>query len=67
MNADEIASLLLRRMGLRIGTQMAQYIAESIPIAPSTPLPVIAGDAATGVAVRRIINPSDLQQQADKP
>lgn len=66
MQADQVASLLLRRMGLRIGPQMAQYIAESISIAPSALLPIIAGNAATGVAVRRTINPSDLQQSADK-
>ena len=67
MQAEQIPPLLLRQLGLRIGPHMARYISESLAQGSSTPLPIIAGDARTGVATRRTINPADLPQLSTKP
>jgi hypothetical protein len=60
MQADQIPPLLLQRLGLRIGPNMAQYISESFNGNPSAPLPIIAGDARTGIARRQSLDPAHL-------
>jgi len=60
MQADQIPPLLLQRLGLRIGPNMAQYISESFNGGSSNPLPIIAGDARTGIARRQNLDPAHL-------
>ncbi|MCC7349200.1 MAG: hypothetical protein IT446_01400 [Phycisphaerales bacterium] len=67
MQADQIPPLLLRRMGLRIGPQMARYICDAFNNDPSTPLCIIGGDARTGLPARQMIQPVDLEPQANQP
>ena len=68
MNPDDVRRLFLHRLGLRIGPETAAYVmrrleagqsALSVDDAPDV-IPVMAGDARTGVAVRRMVGLSQI-------
>jgi hypothetical protein len=60
VDAQRIPPLVLKELGMRIEPSMAQYIARRLAGA-SAPIPVIGGDARTGVPVRKWLEPDRLQ------
>jgi hypothetical protein len=72
MNPDEVRTLFLQRLGLRIGPETAAYVLRrleaghaALPLGGSAGesaggIPVMAGDARTGVAVRRTVDASQI-------
>jgi hypothetical protein len=60
MDESRIRELLLSQYGLRVKPEMAKYISGRLISAPQAPLPVIAGDARTGVAVRQVLSGAEL-------
>ena len=68
MSPEDVRKLFLERLGLRIGPETAAYVLRrleaghvALPLgdAPGG-IPVMAGDARTGVAVRRMISVSQI-------
>ena len=61
LDADEVREMFLDRLGIRLEPEMCRYVlarlAETAPAAgdAGTPIPVIGGDARTGVALRRMV------------
>ena len=68
MNAEDVRRLFLERLGLRIGPETAAYVLRrleaghaALPLGEvAGGIPVMAGDARTGVAVRRTISVSQI-------
>ena len=68
MNPDEVRKLFLHRLGLRIGPETAAYVLRrlqagqsALPIGDAAGgIAVMAGDARTGVAVRRTVDVSQI-------
>jgi hypothetical protein len=65
----QVRELLLKRFGLRVRPEMGQYVLRRLAAAPSDSIPVMGGDARTGVAVRQIIAAAALRDglQHDTP
>ena len=63
MDANEVRKLFRHRLGIRLEPEMCRYVLGQIsqPAANSATaeIPVIGGDARTGVALRRMV-PLDL-------
>jgi hypothetical protein len=58
---DDVAEVLLKRYRLRIEPEMSAYLRRQLCAAPADGrIPVIAGDARTGVAVRRLLAAGEL-------
>ena len=72
LNADEVRKLFLHRLGLRIGPETSAYVLRrleagqaALPLGEAAgnvtaEIPVMGGDARTGVAVRRMIGLSRI-------
>lgn len=64
LTVPQVQDLLLRRLGLRVGPEVAAYVlrrwqaALSGTEATPAPIPVIGGDARTGTPARRSIDPA---------
>lgn len=66
MDAQQIAPLVLKELGIRIGPAMAHYVARQMTAhaaAPAATIAVIGGDARTGVPVRKWLNATAIQPQ----
>ncbi len=61
MTDSQVPDVILKRFGLRIQPQMGQYVARQLSKSSSDSIPVIAGDARTGVAVRQLIAANELR------
>ncbi len=59
MTADEVEALLLREYNLRADAATRRYAAEQLSAGGAAPFPILAGDARTGLPVRREIAPLD--------
>ena len=57
---QRVRTWLLHRLGLRVGPRTAAYVLRHLN--SPDPLPVMAGDARTGVPVRRVIDPEALKE-----
>ena len=68
MTDTDLTDLLLHRWGLRISREMAKYLLRQIESATSArstePIPVIAGNARTGVAQRALLPTQELIEAA---
>ena len=62
MGIEEVQQTLLNHHGLRVTPAMSQYILQNLSSPKKRELPIIAGDARTGVPMRAII-PLDTFQQ----
>ena len=65
MDASHVQDLFLRRLGIRIGPEMAGYVLRRLrageqSAVPIGPVAVMGGDARTGVPVRQFVDPSLL-------
>ena len=62
MHVDEsrLRQWFLDRAGVRLGPQTCAYVLRRLP--DGGPIPVMGGDARTGVPVRRLLNPTDLAE-----
>ena len=57
----EVQKQFLHRLNLRIGPETAAYVLRRIDADPSASvLPVMGGNARTGVAVRVLVDPSQI-------
>jgi hypothetical protein len=66
MSDDQIRSLMVSEFGIRIQAQMSLYVRQHLvgsDTAEAAAIPVIGGDARTGVAVRTLI-PLELLRKA---
>jgi hypothetical protein len=64
MTPSEVQQLLLNRLGLRVGPEMAAYVLRACnAAAPAPTIPVIATEARTGVATRQDVA-ADLPESA---
>lgn len=64
MSGNDIQPLVLRELGIRIGPAMADYVARQRSTAPAAPIPVIGGDARTGIPVRKLLDPAALRSES---
>lgn len=64
MSHDQINRIMMNHFGLRIRSNMADYVRRRLLKRAHTSIPVMGGDARTGVAVRRIIALKALEQAA---
>jgi hypothetical protein len=62
MEIQDIEQALLKSHKLRITTAMGQYILKNLESSETPELPIIAGDARTGVPVRAMIALDALRQ-----
>ena len=61
LRVAEVREMFLRRLGLRIGPEMAAYVLRRMQAAAGpAELPVLGGDARTGVPLRRVVSLADL-------
>lgn len=68
LNVAQVQAILLRQLGLRVGPEVAAYVlrrwqTSMTPAAEAAStgfIPVMGGDARTGVPVRRDLDPSVL-------
>jgi len=61
LTAGEVQKLFLHRLNLRIGPETAAYFLRRLEADPSTPaVPVMGGNARTGVPVRVLVEPSQV-------
>ncbi len=58
----QIADLLLNRYQLRVQPEMAEFVLKRLSRASSDKIPVMGGDARTGVAVRQLLAAQDLHR-----
>ena len=65
MGSEEIEKALLDHHGLRITPAMSEYILAKLKSSPRE-IPIIAGDAKTGMPIRTVI-PSDTLQSYLSP
>jgi hypothetical protein len=61
MGTQEIEQALLNQHGLRVTPAMSQYILQQLASPKKRELPIIAGDARTGVPIRAIIRLETFQ------
>ena len=57
---SQLQDILLQRLGLRIGPEMARYLRQRLESSASA-IPIIAADARSGLPLRRMIDPSVLR------
>ena len=62
MSHDQINRIMMNHFGLRIRSNMADYVRRRLLKRAHASIPVMGGDARTGVAVRRIIALKALEQ-----
>jgi hypothetical protein len=60
MGIEDIQQALLKQHGLRVTDAMGEYILAKMKTAGDSDLPIIAGDAKTGVPMRVNIPIADL-------
>jgi hypothetical protein len=60
-----MADLLLNRFRLRVRPEMAEFVLKRMLDASGEPIPVMGGDARTGVAVRQLLAAQELQRALD--
>jgi hypothetical protein len=63
VNESDIRRRLLSRFNLRAGEETTRYVLRRL--ADGQPIPVMGGDARTGVAVRLVIDPRGLAAATD--
>ena len=66
MDASQVQQIFLERLGLRIGPEMSRYVLSRITSGQDSPMPlgaipVMGGDARTGIPVRRIVDLSTFE------
>jgi len=64
MELSELQDLMLRKYNLRIVPAMAQYMIDHMNSQKPGKLPIIAGDARTGMPVRQIISLDEVRQHS---
>ena len=64
MGIEDIQQGLLKQHGLRITPAMSEYILSKIQSSGDAELPIIAGDARTGMPIRINIPIADLRSYA---
>ena len=64
MTESDVRRLFLHRLGIRLGPEMGAYVLERFRTGGVAPVPIMGGDARTGVPVRRFI---DLSQVLGSP
>ncbi len=55
MSDDQIRRAMVQQFNLRIGPNMTQYVRRQLLGGDAAQVPVMGGDARTGVAVRQIV------------
>ena len=64
MGIEEVQQALLNHRGLRVTPAMSEYILQHLASPKKREIPIIAGDARTGVPMRAIIPLDAFQQPA---
>jgi hypothetical protein len=68
MGENELQRRVREQLGLRVGPEMAAYILKRLSADDSSsPIPVIAADARTGIAVRKELTPKSLRPLVGPP
>jgi hypothetical protein len=69
MEAKELSERLLAHYGIRVEPHMADYVLRRLNDAGAAlgEIPVIAGDARTGMPLRKLIDPSVLVDLPSPP
>jgi hypothetical protein len=60
VDASRMTELLLKRFGLRVQPEMGRFVLGRLRDSKDSTIPIIAGDARTGVAVRQLLAARDL-------
>lgn len=64
MSDDQIRHVMVHGFGLRVQPNMTDYVRRRLLSRAHESIPVIGGDARTGVAIRKIIPLRALEQAA---
>lgn len=62
-----IRELLLRQYNLRIDPEMGRFVLARLNDGAGDAIPVMGGDARTGVAVRQVLAAGELRAALDSP
>ena len=62
MSENDVQRRVREKYGLRLGPEMAAYVLRQLQEGTLQTIPVIAGDARTGVAVRKQLPADELRQ-----
>jgi hypothetical protein len=65
MSDAQINRIMVDQFGLRIQPHMTDYVRRRLRSGAHTSVPVMGGDARTGVAIRKIIALQALEQAAN--
>ena len=60
VSVAEVQKQFLHRLNLRIGPETAAYVLRRIDAGSASALPVMGGNARTGVPVRLLVEPSQI-------
>jgi hypothetical protein len=64
---SRIRELLLKQFHLRVGPEMSRYILDQLKRSRTDSIPVMGGDARTGVAVRQLLAAPKLLDAMNTP
>ncbi len=68
MDPTPLAELLVAQYQLRLGRHMQDYLLKQLASAPrDSAIPIIGGNARTGVAVRQLLAAGELQDAMTVP
>lgn len=59
--AARVEEVLLNRYQLRVRPEMSQYVSRRLRQSQQTTIPVMGGDARTGVAIRQLLPADELR------
>jgi hypothetical protein len=62
MDAEQVRKRMLDAYGVRVEPQMSEYVIRRMDQDALASMPIIGGDAKTGVPVRMSIDPAKLAQ-----
>lgn len=67
MGENDLQRRVREQLGLRVGPEMAAYLLKQLKREAEAPIPVIAADARTGIAVRKELAPAALRPLVAPP
>lgn len=67
MDAGEVRRRMLAQFGIRIEPAMSRYVLRQFEAGPGESIPIMGGDARTGVPVRRFIPPTAFHVVSSSP
>ena len=62
---SRMTQVLLNRFGLRVHPEMGRFVLARLASSKQSTIPILGGDARTGIAVRQLLAASELRAAMD--